>query len=108
MSWATFLKPLCAPCCQRIDRVRPRIPKSKECGSFLDDEFVGGFDDHAQWIAQFTRIFLIGVKNPPKLVAGLVNHGPARASSSPQPFGVVVYQLHARDEVVAMMVRYEK
>ena len=94
MSWATFLKPLCAPCCQGIDRVRPRIAKSKTCGSFFGDEFAGRFNNRAQWITQLMGIFPVGVVNPPELVAGLQNRGLVHASSSPQPFVVVVYQLH--------------
>ena len=94
MFWAAFLKPLCAPCCQGIDRVRPRITKTKLRGSLLGDELVGGFDDRAQWITQLTGIFAVGVVNPSELVAALLNRALVHASSSPQPFVVVVYQLH--------------
>ena len=65
MSWAAFMKPLCALCCHGIDRVRPSITKTKLRGGFLGDEFAGGFDDRAQWITQFTGILAVGMINPP-------------------------------------------
>ena len=74
--------------------MRPWITKSKLRGSFLGDEFAVCFNDRAQWITQLTGIFAVGVKNPPELVAALLNRGLVHVSSSPQPFVVVVYQLH--------------
>jgi hypothetical protein len=94
MPWATLLRSLCARCCLGIDRVRPRITKSKLRGSFLGVEFAGCFNDRAQRITQLTGIFAVGMVNPPKLVAWLLNRALVHASSSPQSFVMVVYQLH--------------
>jgi hypothetical protein len=70
--------------------MRPRITKAKTRGSFLGDEFAGCFNYSAQWITQLTGIFAVGMVNPPKLVAWLLNRGLVHASSSPKSLGVVV------------------
>jgi hypothetical protein len=48
------VKPLGVPYFEGIDRMCPRITKSKSRGGFLGDEFVGRFNDRAKWITQLT------------------------------------------------------
>ena len=74
--------------------MRPWIAETKFGSGFFSGDFRWGFNGGAQGIIQRTGTFLIGVKNPPELVAALLNRGLVHGSSSPQPFVVVVYQLH--------------
>ena len=76
--------PLCLRRRYRIDRMRPRITKSKLRGGFLGDEFVGRFNDRAQWITQLAGIFPVGVVNSPELLARLQCRTRFHGASSPE------------------------
>jgi len=94
VSWATFVKPLCVPCFQRIHRMRPRITKPKSRGGFLGDEFAWGFNDRAKWITQFAGVFTVGVVNAPELLARLQCRTRFHGASSPEIKCAKMYQLH--------------
>jgi hypothetical protein len=55
--------------------MRPRITKAKLRGGFLGDEFVGRFDNRAEWITQLAGVFPVGMVNAPELLARLRSHG---------------------------------
>ena len=76
------------------DRVRPWRFKAKFAGGFLGSAFGGCFDDGAQWIAEETGIFPVGVVNAPELIAWARRRGRAHGGSSPQAEFVKMYQLH--------------
>jgi hypothetical protein len=66
------------------DRMRPRITKAKSRGGFLGDEFVGGFNDRAKWIAQLAGVFPVAMVNAPELAVQVRSHVRTHAHSSPQ------------------------
>ena len=74
--------------------MRPRITKAKLRGGFLGDEFVGRFDNRAQWITQLAGVFPVGVVNAPELAARLRSHVCAYARSSPQVAFAKMYLIH--------------
>ena len=74
--------------------MHPWFTKTKLRGSFLGDKFAGCFNDRPQWITQLTGILAVRMVNLPNLVARLLNCGLVHASSSAQPFGVMVYLRH--------------
>ena len=76
------------------DRVRPWRFKAKFAGGFLGSAFGGCFDDGAQWIAEETGIFPVGVVNAPELIAWTRSRSRAHGRSSPQPVFAKMYQIH--------------
>jgi len=94
VTWAAFVMPLCLPHCYRIDWMRPRITKPKFRGGFLGDEFVGCFNNRAQWITQLARVFPIGVVNSPESLARLQCRTRFHGDSSPEIKCAKMYQLH--------------
>lgn len=74
--------------------MRPRITEAKSCGGFLGDEFVGCFNDRAEWIIQLAGVFPVGVVNAPELLAGLRSRARSHGDSSPQAVFAKMYQLH--------------
>ena len=76
------------------DRVRPWRFKAKFAGGFLGSAFGGCFDDGAQWIAEETGIFPVGVVNAPELIAWTRSRSRAHGRSSPQSVFAKMYHLH--------------
>jgi hypothetical protein len=93
-SGATFVKPLCVSHFIGSERMRPRITKAESCGGFLGDEFVGRFNDRANWVAQLARIFPVDVVNAPKLAARLQSRARFHGDTSPKTKLAKMYQLH--------------
>ena len=94
MTWAAFVMPLCPPRRYRIDWMRPRITKSKMRGGFLGDEFVGRFNNRAQWITQLAGVFPVGVVDAPQLIAWLLSRARFHGDSSPETKRAKMYQPH--------------
>jgi len=68
---AVLGRPLCLPRLFSSDGGCQGITELKSCGGFLGCEFGGCLDDGAKRVALDTGIFLVGVVDAPKLVAGL-------------------------------------
>jgi hypothetical protein len=66
LTWVAFVMPPWLPRRYRIDWMRPPITKSTLRGGFLGDEFVGRFNNSAQWISQLVGVFSVGVVNSPE------------------------------------------
>ena len=94
VTWAAFVMPLCLPRRYRIDWMRPRITKSKLRGGLLGDEFVGRFNNRAQWITQLAGVFSVGVVNSPESLARLQCRTRFHGDSSSEIKCAKMYQLH--------------
>lgn len=61
--------------------MRPGFTEAELCGGLLGGEFVGSFDDRAEWISHHPAIFTVGVINAPELVARSQSRGRAHGRS---------------------------
>jgi hypothetical protein len=94
LTWVAFVMPPWLPRRYRIDWMRPPITKSTLRGGFLGDEFVGRFNNRAQWITQLAGVFPVGVVNSPESLARLQCRTRFHGDSSPEIKCAKMYQLH--------------
>jgi len=74
-------KPSCPLCLLWRHGMRPGFTEAESRSSLLGGEFVGSFDDGAEWIAHLLGIFTVGVVDAPQLVARLQSRGRAHGRS---------------------------
>lgn len=74
-------KPSCPLCLLWRHGMRPRFTEAELRGGFLGGEFVGSFDDRAEWITHHSGILTVGVINAPELVARFQSRGRAHGRS---------------------------
>ncbi len=91
---ATLRKPSGPLCLLWRHGIRPGFTEAESRGLLLGSEFVGSFNDGAEWIAHLPGIFTVGVINAPELVARSQSRGRAHGCSSPQAEFEEMYQLH--------------
>lgn len=94
VSWSALVRPLRSRDLFGSDGMCPRIAKPKSCSGLLGDEFVGRFDNRADWIAYHAGVFPVGVIDSPELLAGLQSRARFHGDSSPKTERAKMYQLH--------------